>query len=211
MLHHDESSEHLVRRLESFSDVVIGFSLAEVSLSLTVHGGFTDMLNRAPNVFIGFAWTFFVVCQLWYMHHRLFARAFIPGRLSIFLNFVWLGTVGLIVYLLQVYLHFVADLTATRFIFEGYFFLYGLNLAILAWLYAIGLRTHAGRFDAVAVLGARTSVLRLGVAAAVILLLVASGPFLSMSWFFAVIAPSIGYGFLAAGIAIWLTSRSVRR
>ena len=199
MLHHDESDEHLVRRLEAFSDIVIGFSLAELSLSLTVPNRLSDLLQNSAIGMIAYAWTFTIICTLWFMHHRLFARAFVPGKLAIFLNFVWLGTVGLLTYLLQVYLHFAADPVASRLIYEAYFGLYGLNLAITAWLYAISLRTHNGRYSEEVVRSVRASTLRLGVAGGVVLILVAIGPLLSVPWFYAVVAPSILYGFTLAG------------
>ncbi|MBV9232779.1 MAG: DUF1211 domain-containing protein, partial [Candidatus Eremiobacteraeota bacterium] len=102
MLHHgDESAEHLVRRLESFSDIVIAFSLAELTLNLSIPARVEELWHR-PLWLSAYVWTFAVVSSLWYSHHRLFVRAFVPAKLAIFLNFVWLATVGLLVYLMQV-------------------------------------------------------------------------------------------------------------
>ncbi|MDQ6826482.1 MAG: TMEM175 family protein [Candidatus Eremiobacteraeota bacterium] len=105
MLHHVESDEHFVRRLEGFSDVVIGFSLAQLALSLNIPSQFSALLGN-PTWFFAYLWTFSLVCYLWFEHHRMFARIFIPRTVPILLNFGWLATIGLMVYLVQVFIHF---------------------------------------------------------------------------------------------------------
>ncbi len=206
LLHHDESATHLVRRLEAFSDIVIAFSLAQLSLGMVIPQKFPIFLEN-PLWFIAYAWTFALVCQMWVSHHKLFVRAFIPSRTAIFLNFVWLASVGLIIYLIQVWIHFSDELFATRWIFEAYFGLFAINIAILARLYYLGIRRQNGRFDAETLQFARRNGARLAIASAVILAIVLVGPLVSARAFFWLLPPSPGYGFFIAGVAQRLAKR----
>ncbi len=199
MLHHrEEGVEHLVRRLESFSDIVIGFSLAELTLNLAIPGHFAD-LTRSWWWLIGYLWTFAVVSLLWFSHHRLFVEAFVPSKSAIVLNFVWLATVGLLVYLLQVFGRFASDEHDVRVIYTAYFALYAFNIAITAALYALGvLRTD--------VLDERSRTVALkravvfGGAALIVFAAVAFGWFLPFAIFVWVVPWSIAYGFGFANI-----------
>jgi len=141
--HSSESDEHLVRRLEGFSDIVIGFSLAELTVSLSIPTHFSQLLTN-PTWITAYLWTFSLVCYLWFEHHRLFAHIFMPRTVSVILNFAWLATIGLIVYLVQLLIHFESDVLAERTIFEWYFGLYAVNLFILSAMYALA-RENAHR------------------------------------------------------------------
>ena len=209
MLHHrKESDEHLVRRLESFSDIVIGFSLAELTLNLAVPPTFSSLFSNATWL-IAYCWTFTVVSYLWIEHHRLFARAFVPTKLAIVLNFVWLATIGLLVYLVQLYAHFFVNLAATRAIYMAYFGLFGLNLAITATLYGLAVR-HPAALNESARTVASHALWRFGIAAGVVLTAVAAGPFMPLWLFWWMVGPSVGYGFFVAGFALRLWDRRTR-
>ncbi|MGH7727569.1 MAG: TMEM175 family protein [Vulcanimicrobiaceae bacterium] len=196
--HPAESTEHLVRRLESFSDIVIGFSLAEVTLSLHVPASLGSLLDD-PRWLIAYLWTFAVVSQLWYMHHRLFVRAFFPTRLTVPLHFAWLASLGLIVFSLQVYVRFIDVPSSARAVTLAYFALYGVNLGLIAILYALGVhRLRAIEHGTARAHAARRTAIRIGIAAAVVLVLVALGPALHGQTFWFVVPPSIGYGFAVA-------------
>ena len=101
----DETEQRLIRRLESFSDIIIGFSLAQLALSLAIpkNGalGFADN----PGPLIAFVLTFTLVCGMWWAHHKLFVHYFVPIPIMIVLNFVTLAGVSFSVYSVQLMFH----------------------------------------------------------------------------------------------------------
>jgi hypothetical protein len=94
----------LLQRVEIFSDVVLGFCLAELGLSLSLpalHHPVTEVLT-SPWGLIAFVWTFGTICLLWVRNNHLFKHYFIPNSFSIALNFAQLGSAVLMVYMVQV-------------------------------------------------------------------------------------------------------------
>ncbi|HEV3153815.1 MAG TPA: TMEM175 family protein [Candidatus Baltobacteraceae bacterium] len=101
----EESEERLVHRLEAFSDIVIAFSLAQMTLSLTLTADPLQLFTTGYVTLVGFGLTFLVVCGMWWAHHRLFTHFFYPTTVNIILNFLSLAGVLLLVYALQLWLH----------------------------------------------------------------------------------------------------------
>lgn len=103
----DESEKEVIHRLEAFSDIVIGFGLAQLGLSLTIPKHVSDLFvhTHGLSTLGAFAVTFVLVCSLWWMHHKLFRHLFVPTRLNIILNFAALGGVLFYAYVMQVLLH----------------------------------------------------------------------------------------------------------
>ena len=101
----EESEEHIVHRLEAFSDIVIGFSLAQMTLNLVLPNDVLDLFKHHSLSLAAFGLTFMIVAGLWWAHHRLFTYYFVPTPFNIALNFLSLGGVMFIVYTLQVWLH----------------------------------------------------------------------------------------------------------
>ncbi len=101
----DVHEERLTHRLEAFSDIVLGFSLAEMTLNFVIPAHAIDVY-RDPVALIAFAFTFLTVALVWYVHHRLFEYFFVPRPLPMTLNFVGLALVVWLVYELQLYVHF---------------------------------------------------------------------------------------------------------
>lgn len=93
----NERRERDVRRTESFSDVVIGFSLAQIGVALVVPTHAAELVAHAY-WFYAFLWTFALVCLMWWNHHRLFRTVFVPTVPAIVLNFVLLATIVLLTY-----------------------------------------------------------------------------------------------------------------
>ncbi len=154
--------EQVIHRLEAFSDIVIGFSLAQLGLSLVLPQHAVDFVQR-PIGLIAFLVTFFVVVRFWWTHFRLFRHYFEPNRLMITLNFVALAGLSLQVFSLQLYLHFVPlneGLVAARI----YFAFFSLAYGALGVMFALGLwyrwsrlatpERRAGVRDALGILGA---------------------------------------------------------
>lgn len=100
-----EREERYAHRLEAFSDIVIGFSLAQMSLSFLIPKRAIDVYTH-PIAFWAFSWTFFWIAILWWSRHRLFEDFFVPRRSTVILNFITLGMVIWLIYQVQVYVHF---------------------------------------------------------------------------------------------------------
>lgn len=101
----EEPEERTVHRLEAFSDIVIGFSLAEITLSLTLPRDARTLFTTQWLPLAAFGMTFAIVSGMWWTHHRLFTHYFVPTALNTVLNFLSLGGVMFLVYSLQVWLH----------------------------------------------------------------------------------------------------------
>jgi len=127
-----------VRRIESFSDLVIGFSLALLALTLSIPPQISDLITN-PWWLIAYFWTFGIICSLWFTHQRLFTHFFWPEPISIIANFVLLSMVGLIVYFVQVFVHYHHELDKV-WAFLAYFFAFGIALVALGSLYLHGTR-----------------------------------------------------------------------
>lgn len=95
--------EYFVRRLEAFGDVVIGFSLALLALSLIVPNHAASLISN-PVWFSAYVWTFALVCSMWGSHYWTFRYVFVPTRPSILLNYAKLGLLVLLIFFVQVLL-----------------------------------------------------------------------------------------------------------
>lgn len=130
-----ESEERSIHRFEAFSDIVIGFSLAQLGASLAIPAHPSDLFAH-PMWLIAFLWAFAVICTMWWFHHRFFALLFRPRAAPILLNFLWLAVVVLCVYTAQISSRYLADVVVWRM----YFVLFALAYGLLAMQYRIGIR-----------------------------------------------------------------------
>lgn len=130
----DESEKEVIHRLEAFSDVVIGFSLAQLALTLTIPEKTSIFLHvRGVTPILGFVITFVLICAIWWAHHRLFRHLFVPTPVNIVLNFASLGGVVFLAYSVQVLVHFhMGDPIAFVMYSGSYAFVLTL-FAVLAW------------------------------------------------------------------------------
>ena len=145
-MEHEERAGRLVRRIESFSDLVIGFSLALLALTLKVPPTFNDLLVH-PWWLIAYAWTFAVICNVWYMHQRLFTYFFLPTAGTIIGNFALLSMIGLVVFFVQVFVHFIGVDPDQILAFTAYFTATGCAFLLAGALYAHGLRKRWDQLD----------------------------------------------------------------
>ena len=99
-----ERDEQLVHRLEAFCDIVIGFSLAELTFGLVIPNH-AIALVRDPSWILYYLFTFSIVALMWWSHYRLFRVVFYPDTLNILINFAWLATVALLTYFMQISAH----------------------------------------------------------------------------------------------------------
>ncbi len=81
-----------VSRIEAFSDVVFGFSLTLLVVSLEVPHTFTDLLSDMRG-FVPFAVCFALFAQVWWLHHNFFRRYGLDDTVTATLNFILLFVV----------------------------------------------------------------------------------------------------------------------
>lgn len=141
----EQRDERLTRRIESFSDLVIGFSLALLALTLAIPPHIVELLIN-PWWLIAYFWTFAVVAGIWYSHQRLFTHFFWPETFSIVLNFVLLSMVGLLVFFVQVFVRYHSTYDRV-WAFIAYFAVLGLAFLALGTLYLHGARRRWAALD----------------------------------------------------------------
>ena len=132
-------SDHTLSRIESFSDIVIGFSLAQTALNLFIPPHPADFITR-PIGIIGFTFTFAVIATFWWTHSAIFRHFFVINRMMVFFNFVALALIVLQVFALQMWLHFGASTTDDVKAARIYFGIFALTQVTLALLSGMGMR-----------------------------------------------------------------------
>jgi uncharacterized membrane protein len=101
-----------VTRVEALSDVVFGFALTLVGVSLSVPRTFEQLLE-ALREFPAFALCFGVLILLWHDHYRFFRRYGLEDGRTIFLNSLLLSVVILYVYPLKFLLSLLVTIWTT--------------------------------------------------------------------------------------------------
>ncbi len=137
--------ERLVHRLEAFSDIVMGFVLAEMALTLALPKSVPTPQTLLANIG-AFAVTFGLVAVLWYFHNRLFALYFVPNALMLVLNFVMLGGLVAMGYVFSVTMHFIG-VPGWSPLMGMWFDCFALVYAILGIMYGIGVRLRAPELE----------------------------------------------------------------
>jgi hypothetical protein len=84
--------------------------------------------------------------MLWFQHQRLFSHFFTPNPMTVVLNFVALGSIGLIVYFVQVFVRY-HDEAERIYASLAYFSVLGLTLLSIGILYAHGVRAKWSHLD----------------------------------------------------------------
>jgi uncharacterized membrane protein len=91
---------HEVTRLEAFSDIVFGFALTLIVVSLEVPKTFAELMHDMHG-FIGFAICFGILVWVWFLHHTFFRRYGMTDGITIVLNMLLLFLVLFYVYPLK--------------------------------------------------------------------------------------------------------------
>lgn len=132
----DESEKEVIHRLEAFSDIVIGFSLAQLGLTLVIppHGARDLFVHvKGATELGGFVVTFTLICAIWWTHHRLFRHLFVPTPANIIANFAALGGVIFLAYSLQVLVHFGPRDATAYAMYTGSYAWITLLFSAIAW------------------------------------------------------------------------------
>ncbi|HKR65553.1 MAG TPA: TMEM175 family protein [Thermoanaerobaculia bacterium] len=88
---------HEVTRVEAFSDIVFGFALTLIVVSLEVPKTFAELMESLGG-FFGFAICFTLLMWIWHAHHTYFRRYGFTDELTIALNTALLFLVLFYVY-----------------------------------------------------------------------------------------------------------------
>ncbi len=132
-------------RLDAFSDVVFGFALTLLVVSLEVPRSYIE-LHHLLRGFFPFAFSFLLLMLVWYGHFRLFQRFGMHDPVTIWLNGLLLFTVLFFVYPLKFL--FVSVIGGVEFgnahQVRELVVLYALGLAAIYFLFAL-LYANAGR------------------------------------------------------------------
>ena len=91
---------HEVTRVEAFSDVVFGFALTLIVVSLEVPTTFAELLEMMRG-FPAFAICFAMLTWVWHVHHTFFRRYALTDEVTIALNTVLLFVVLFYIYPLK--------------------------------------------------------------------------------------------------------------
>jgi len=190
--HHGD--EHFVHRLEAFSDIVIGFTLAQIGATLVLPGHAGELVSN-PWWLFTFIWTFAIVCLMWWLHNRVFRTVFAPTPGSVVANFGLLAAIVLLVYLAEVMAHSttLADEVVAQRMYDVALSIACALIALLTWT---GVRYHAATLEPLfANRAARTATVNAG--AAVTLLLAVAATFVPalFEWSPAILGLGIPFGF----------------
>ncbi|HEX3466028.1 MAG TPA: TMEM175 family protein [Candidatus Elarobacter sp.] len=130
---------HLVGRLESFGDIVIGFSLSQLALQLEIPKTPADVFAH-PLKYAVFFGAFAIVATFWLRFHRIMSTGFAPRRLDMLLLFAFLSFVALVPFSLITYTRLVGPGSLAReamALYLGDF----IGIAAFSWVLSIrGLR-----------------------------------------------------------------------
>jgi uncharacterized membrane protein len=136
---------HEVSRVEAFSDVVFGFALTLIVVSLEVPRTYAELAHEMRG-FVGFAICFAMLTWVWYEHHRFFRRYGLQDDVTIVLNTALLFLVLFYVYPLK----FMFELVTRRISNVGaenaqeLFLIYGLGFAGIFTVFVL-MHVHAYR------------------------------------------------------------------
>jgi uncharacterized membrane protein len=133
-----------VSRVEAFSDVVFGFALTLIVVSLEVPEDY-DALMATLRGFPAFAICFAMLTWIWYVHHTFFRRYALTDEITIAINTVLLFIVLLYIYPLKFMFSIVTGQIAGARANAGTLFVgYGLGFAGIFALFVL-MYVHALR------------------------------------------------------------------
>lgn len=127
-----ESNAHFTRRLESFTDLVFGFSLSLLAGRLVVPTRAADILGH-PIGLVGFVVTFGLIVGVWFLNHRTFRYFYTPALLENALIFAQLAAVALMPYALDVLFRFSFAASGPIVLYDGVLCTILISHAIIAY------------------------------------------------------------------------------
>lgn len=152
-----------VSRVEAFSDVVFGFALTLIVVSLEVPSSFEELMKTMRG-FPAFAICFAILTWVWHVHHTFFRRYALTDEITIALNTVLLFVVLFYTYPLK---YMFSLMTGQTRGFEGgptLMVIYGMGFAgifaVFVAMYAHALRKRRElELNAIEVYDTKTSII----------------------------------------------------
>jgi uncharacterized membrane protein len=134
-----------VSRVEAFSDVVFGFALTLIVVSLEVPTRYEELVNTMRG-FPAFAICFAILTWVWHAHHTYFRRYALSDEITIALNTALLFLVLFYIYPMKFIFSLVTGQIAEggRGSSTDLFLIYGLGFAGIFTVF-VALYTHAWR------------------------------------------------------------------
>jgi len=133
---------HEVSRIEAFSDIVFGFALTLIVVSLEVPESYEELMHEMRG-FLGFAICFAVLMWIWHAHYTFFRRYALTDGYTIVINTMLLFLVLYYVYPLKFIFSIVTGtIRPQRGDGVSLFLIYGLGFAGIFALLLL-LYTHA--------------------------------------------------------------------
>jgi uncharacterized membrane protein len=129
----------MVARLEAFSDIVIGFSLAQASINLVAVSDIAAFF-RHPIAILAYLVTFSIVARIWWQHSRIMHGYFVLNRVMITLNFVVLAAVGLTIFALQLWMRNGMDESSVSVALDFYMICFAVLISAIGAMRAAGVR-----------------------------------------------------------------------
>ena len=129
---------HEVSRVEAFSDVIFGFAISLLVVSLEAPKSYAEMMTVLRG-FLPFAFCFFIFVAIWFEHHDFYKRYAMHDRTTMILNTILLFVVLFYVYPLKymslLIVHAGHDELDQR---QGVvlYTIYGVGFAAVFWLLA---------------------------------------------------------------------------
>lgn len=136
-----------VSRVEAFSDVVFGFALTLIVVSLEVPSKYEDLINTLKG-YPAFAICFAILTWIWFVHHTFFRRYALTDEITIALNTALLFIVLLYIYPMKYMFSVVTGQIQGRSNPSTLFIIYGAGFAgifllfFFMYLHALRRRTH---------------------------------------------------------------------
>src|SRR5438045_993586 len=140
---------HEVSRLEAFSDVIFGFALSLIVVSLEAPKTYAELMEVVRGI-LPFGFCFGIFIGLWFQHHDFFRRYAMQDRTVVVLNTALLFVILFYVYPLKFMFVLVArEITGEHPHFtlqqaRTLFTIYGVGFAAVNWLLA-AMYGHAAR------------------------------------------------------------------
>ncbi len=126
----EQDRQHVLSRLEGFTDVIFGFAIFTAAMNLKVPENVDDLVGQRMEFFAFFC-NFVFITALWWQQHRIFASYFKPTPLAIMLHFAFLGCTAMLSYPLQLYMQNHKSLVVIQTYLTGFAVVYFLQTLLI--------------------------------------------------------------------------------
>jgi uncharacterized membrane protein len=193
-----------VTRLESFGDIVYGFTLVLMASRLRVPEKPEDLIAELPEFGL-FLLAFAILSILWYRHHMLLRDLFVPDIANVILNFMALAAIAVFAYPLELYIKFGAKSPVA---FAAYAIVLGVYNVIMGVLSIRGLRQRGSHLDERSRAGAHRRGYRAAALGASFIACAAAYPFGIDTMFAALVVVALG-SFIGYRLWNWYRPKAI--